>query len=125
MAWLQDLFGKKAAAAKAGIPLDPPAHAPGADAACSFCGLPRTSVKYLISAPRNIFICETCVTDCVGVLESQGSHDPVESTRDFVLRQLRGLEQPADLSTSRRLVEAALALAAGDPVACRAICAVA
>ena len=38
-------------------------------------------MKYLISGPRDIFICEACVADCVGVLESQGSHDPIESTR--------------------------------------------
>ena len=123
MAWLQDLFGKKAATTKAGGSPEPPA--PGADATCSFCGLPRTSVKKLIAGPKGIFLCETCVADCAALVESKDPDDLVASARDFVLRQLRSLESPTDLSASRRLVEGALALAAGDPAACRVICSVA
>lgn len=125
MAWLQDLFGKKAAATKAGIAPEAEATAPGADVACSFCDLPRSSVKKLIAGPKGTFLCETCVADCVAVLEDQDFHDPVDSTQDFVLRQLRGLGKRINLAASRRLVEAGLALAAGDPAACRALCSVA
>jgi len=121
MAWLKDLFAKKTAAGDVTARPGSSAQSLYADAACSFCGRSRLQVQKLIAAPERVYICETCVAACVTVLEDEDPYAPVSAAQDFMLRQIQRLAMPTDLAASSRLVTAALALAGGDAVACRAI----
>lgn len=123
MAWFQDLFGKRSSAKEASIA---PAANPHTDAVCSFCRQSRLHVKKIIAGPDRVYICDTCVEDCVGVLGQEAEvPSPVAMALSFVLRGFQRFVDPADLAETSRLVDAALALAGGDAAACRQIAAAA
>jgi tetratricopeptide (TPR) repeat protein len=119
MGWLQDLFGKKSAATTP-VPI---AIDPHADAACSFCGRPRLQVRRLIAGPNRVYICETCIEDAAAAADEhdEDAEGPVAMAQAFLFRRFQHLGEPTDLVESALLVDAALALAAGDGAVCRRI----
>ncbi len=95
---------------------------------CSFCGASRMAVGALLAGPNGIHICDACVRLCVDVIDEQDratSNDPLRRILSALLRDLASLPRPFSLADTRRIVDAALALADGDRDACLEIAATA
>jgi len=43
---------------------------------CSFCGKRQDQVKKLIAGPKDVFICEDCVTLCKQIIDEEFSGTP-------------------------------------------------
>ena len=102
----------------------PPPAAPR-EIACSVCGTPRRDANKLVAGPGDVAICDACVAACADVLEHGDNGQSVKCAMNLVVRELAGLARPIDHAASRKLVSAALVLAAGDAAACRQIAATA
>jgi hypothetical protein len=94
---------------------------------CSFCGASHLHVVKLIGGQRDVFICDGCARQSIGIIESGVSADEhVLTARWEVLRVMQALPRPAPRDATRRLSRAAIALSEGDgellrEVAARAI----
>jgi hypothetical protein len=82
---------------------------------CSFCGASQQHVVKLIQGQREVFICDGCARQSIGIIESGVSADKhVLTARWEVLRVMQALPFPAPRDATRRLSRAAIALSEGD-----------
>ena len=50
-------------------------HRTNGDEACSFCGMAKEDVGFLMAAPANVYICDECVKLCSEILEEEKGTD--------------------------------------------------
>jgi hypothetical protein len=74
---------------------------------CSFCGRPHTEVAKLV-AGSGVYICDTCVDLCVGVLAEAGSAEPRSVPEWATLSDDELLQRIPFIAESANIVEASL-----------------
>ena len=51
---------------------------------CSFCAKSAKQIKRLVAGPGDIFICDTCVSQCVEILAEIATKETLAQSRDKV-----------------------------------------